>query len=78
MVVLHKASPFDGFIEISIVSLVNVADTQIVGCLPELIGIKHFHTLIYRFKTDIAIVGDMELLVLSPLCRNLNNACRAT
>ena len=78
MVVLYKACPFNGFIEIRIVSHVDVTESQSVGCLTELIGIQHLHTLIYRFKADITIVGDMELLVLSSLCRNLNNTGSTT
>ena len=73
MMVLHEACTLDGLVEVGVIPLVDDVESEMLGRLTELVGVEHLYPFEYRFKSDVTIVGDVELLLLATLCGHLDN-----
>ena len=78
MVVLYVACTFDGLVEVGVIALVDDGKPVFPGCLTELIRIEHLYPFEDRLKADIAVVGDMELLLLATLRGHLDDTSSTT
>ena len=78
MMILHKACPLDGFAEVRIIAHVNIRTCKEICRLSEFVGIHHLCTLEDLFKSDAAVIGDLEFLVAALLRGHLDDACSTT
>ncbi len=75
MVVLHETYTLDGFVEVSVIPLVDNVESILLGRMTELVGAEHLYPFKHRFKSYAAVVGDVELLRLATLCGHLDDTC---
>ena len=73
MMILHEACALDGLVEVGVIPLVDDVESELRGRLTELVGVEHLYPFEHRFKSDVTVVGDVELLLLATLRGHLDD-----